>query len=314
MKKALIGYTGFVGTNLDKSTVFQEKFNSKNIDSIVNSEFGLVINSGVRAEKFLANKYPEKDLEGIDNLVGILKKIKTKKFVHISTIDVYNNPLNVDENTTIDKTKCQPYGLNRLYLEEFVKEQFADYLIVRLPALYGKGLKKNFIYDMRTKIPSMILGEKFNQLVKDLSMDKANVLKESYDLDGNGNYLYNTNNEITKADLINILETIECTSLVFTDSRSEFPFYDLSNLWSDIEKAIANNVKVLNISVEPVSAREIAENCFNEEFSNIINGRDPVKYDMKSIHYKLFNGENGYLYTKDDVVNGINNYLRNGGF
>jgi nucleoside-diphosphate-sugar epimerase len=313
LKKALIGYTGFVGKNLDLGTAFDYKYNSKNIKFILENNYDLVINSGVRAEKFLANKYPEQDLEGINKLKTILKDLKTKKIVHISTIDVYDQPLNVNENTVIEKEKCQPYGLNRLHLEEFVKESFENYLIVRLPALYGVGLKKNFIYDMMTKIPSMIMGGQFNQIIEGLSFDKVNVLKKSYEIDVNGNYLYNSNDS-NKYELIQVLDSINFTSLVFTDSRSVFPFYDLSNLWNDIEKALTNNIKVLNISVEPISAREIAEHCFSEEFSNIIKGRDPVTYDMKSIHYKLFNGENGYLYTKNDVITGIKNYLSKEGF
>jgi hypothetical protein len=309
MKKALIGYTGFVGSNINLSTYFDFQFNSKNIELILEKKYGLVISAGVRAEKFLANKYPENDLNGINELTNILKDLKTKKFVLISTIDVYDNPVDVDENTIIDKSKCQPYGLNRIYLEEFVKENFLDYLIVRLPALYGRGLKKNFIYDMMTKIPSMIMGAKFNQIVNGLSKDEVNVLNESYEIDENGNYFYYKNNDIDKLKLIEILESIKFTSLVFTDSRSEFPFYDLSNLWNDIEKAINDNIKVLNISVEPVSARQIANKCFNVDFSNIIENKDPIKYDMKSIHYKLFDGDRGYLYTKNDVIESIKKYL-----
>lgn len=34
------------------------------------------------------------------------------------------------------------YGKNRLQLEQWVREDFPDALIVRLPALYGIGIKR----------------------------------------------------------------------------------------------------------------------------------------------------------------------------
>ncbi len=34
------------------------------------------------------------------------------------------------------------------FLEQFVESNFKDSLIIRLPGLFGKGLKKNFIYDL----------------------------------------------------------------------------------------------------------------------------------------------------------------------
>jgi len=40
-----------------------------------------------------------------------------------------------------------PYGRHRLELEQFVRESFHA-LVVRLPALFGPGLKKNAIYDL----------------------------------------------------------------------------------------------------------------------------------------------------------------------
>ena len=40
---------------------------------------------------------------------------------------------------------------NRKMLEYFVKNNFQNYLIIRLPGIFGTGLKKNVIYDLMNK-------------------------------------------------------------------------------------------------------------------------------------------------------------------
>ena len=147
---ALIGYTGFVGKNLNDQREFQYSFNSKNISDIQKKTFNTLFISGVSAVKWLANKEPEKDLKGIEGLLGNLSTIESvDRVVLISTVDVYPNPIGVDESSFIDKSKQHAYGGNRLYFEEKVVELFGKdkVFIVRLPALFGPYLKKNIVYD-----------------------------------------------------------------------------------------------------------------------------------------------------------------------
>lgn len=310
MKSCLIGYTGFVGGNLDSQYKFDYKYNSKNINDIIGKEFDLVVCAGVRAQKWLANTYPNQDINEIKNLTEKIKTIKTKKFVLISTIDVYKNPIDVNENKGIDLENLHPYGKNRIDLENWIIENFEESLIVRLPALFGQGLKKNFIYDLITVIPSTIMKEKFESILSEVNEQEKNILKESYTKDLNGNF--NLNNDITidiKNILKDILTSVDFTSKVFTDERSEFPFYYLDNIWNDIKVGIDNNIKILNLAVEPISAKEIAKMCFNTDFENIIEGKNPVKYDMKTIYCDKFNKQGDYLYTKQEVIEQIKDYL-----
>lgn len=145
MIKSLVGYTGFVGSNICLSNSFDGLYNSKNISESFGTNPDLLIYAGVRAEKFLANQFPEKDMENIKTAIANIKNINPKKLVLISTIDVYKNPVNVDEDTELEMEGLHPYGANRAYLEKWVQENISDYLIVRLPGLYGENLKKNFI-------------------------------------------------------------------------------------------------------------------------------------------------------------------------
>lgn len=148
MKNALIWYTWFVWSNLDSQYDFEYKYNSKNIGDIDGESFDLVVCAWVKAVKWYANQHPEEDEEGINSLIKHLKTIKTEKFVLISTIDVYPEPFLATEDSVQNFQYNQPYWKNRYNLEEFVKKTFNDYLIIRLPWLFGKNIKKNVIFDL----------------------------------------------------------------------------------------------------------------------------------------------------------------------
>ena len=146
-KSALIGYTGFVGGNLAAKHQFSDLYNSKNIGDIDGKSYDLVVSAGAGAEMWRINQDPEPDLANIKSLIEHLKTVKAKQFVLISSVCVFANYTNHDE-TTVPTGDILPYGQHRLLLEDFVRTQFPGALIVRLPGLFGPGLKKNVIYDL----------------------------------------------------------------------------------------------------------------------------------------------------------------------
>lgn len=149
MKSALIGSTGFVGSTLLSQREFDFCYHSTDIADIDNKEFDLVICAAAPAKKWYANLHTNDDRACIDSLIDHLKTVRAKKFILISTVDVFKSPVNVDENSTIILDDLNPYGYNRRRLELFVEKYFSSNLIVRLPGLVGSGLKKNIIYDFK---------------------------------------------------------------------------------------------------------------------------------------------------------------------
>ena len=147
MANALIGFSGFVGSTLLKQASFESLFRSTNIRDIEGQSFDTVVCAGAPAQKWLANREPEADRQKIESLIAHLKTIQCKTFVLISTVDVFKNPIAVDENTPIDESGLHAYGLHRRLLEKFVERHFSHHLIVRLPGLVGPGLRKNVIFD-----------------------------------------------------------------------------------------------------------------------------------------------------------------------
>ncbi|MCX8074997.1 MAG: NAD(P)-dependent oxidoreductase [Clostridia bacterium] len=304
MRKTLVGYTGFVGSNILESYKFDHLYDSSNITEGFSTEHDLLVYSGVPAQKTLANSNPEVDLKIIENAKNNIKKLNPKEIVLISTTDVYPNPELVDEDYVIDTTKLQPYGLHRYYLEEWVKENIDNHLIVHLPALYGKNLKKNFIFDIMTIIPFMLKSEKIEDLKK-----KLPNIYDYYTLSDNGFYklnsLSNSDREVLKEFFLNN----DFNALNFTDSRNNYQFYNLANLWKHINIARENNIRCLNLATEPINAGELYKYIYDKNFINELNG-SIVKYNMKTKYDTLFNGNNGYVFDKYYTLNDIKKFIK----
>lgn len=147
MANSLIGFSGYVGSTLLKQQRFTALYRSTNIGEIDHQVFDTVVCAGAPAQKWIANREPQANLEKIQALIAHLKTVQCKTFILISTVDVFKNPQGVDEDTPVDESGLHPYGLHRRLLESFVESHFPNYLIIRLPGLVGPGLRKNVIFD-----------------------------------------------------------------------------------------------------------------------------------------------------------------------
>jgi nucleoside-diphosphate-sugar epimerase len=254
MASALIGYTGFVGGNIASQHEFEDLYNTSNINDIDGRDYDLVVSAATYAEMWKINQDPEGDLAQINGLIDRLKSIKVGKFVLISTVGVYKSPTGADENTAIELDGLSPYGKNRYHLEQFVRDNF-DALIIRLPGLFGPGLKKNVIYD----------------LMHD-----------------------------------NMVENIH--------SEGVYQYYNLGNIWRDINRALDNNLNLVNFATEPIQTKELAEQCFGrQEFDQRPEGIKPAYWDMHSVRAEVFGGKNPYMYSKDQVLSDIRGFIKNNG-
>jgi hypothetical protein len=63
MPSALIGYTGFVGSNLDRQHAFDDRYNSKNINAIAGKSYDLIVCAGIQAKKWWASEHPDEEWE-----------------------------------------------------------------------------------------------------------------------------------------------------------------------------------------------------------------------------------------------------------
>ena len=248
MARALIGHTGFVGGTLRRQTGFDHLYNSTNIEQIAGKEYELLACAGAPAAKWIANREPDRDIANLERLMSSLAKTKVRTFVLISTIDVYPNPVDVDEDTIIEPDEGHAYGRHRLRLEHFARDRF-DATAIRLPGLFGPGLRKNVIYD----------------LLHDNQLEQV------------------------------------C-------AQSVFQFYDLEQLWSDVERTLVHGLKLVNFATEPTSVEEVARQVFGFELSQP-GLQPPAFYNFKSKHAPLFGGSRGYLYSKAQVLSSMDRFV-----
>lgn len=147
MKTILIGATGFVGGVLKRYIDFDAQASSRNISDFAGDQFDFAIIAAGDARKWYANQNPEQDAEHVDRLIADIKPIRTRQLLQFSTVDVYATPSG-DENSLAGAEAEHAYGANRLRLENALREHYENTHVVRLPGLFGPGLKKNLIFDV----------------------------------------------------------------------------------------------------------------------------------------------------------------------
>lgn len=135
-----------------------------------------------------------------------LRQIAPKQLVLISSIAVYADSRGKDEQSPMTPDGLPAYGRNRLQLERWVREDYPNALIVRLPALYGIGLKKNFLFDLHTITPAMLKPEKYTELAQ-----KSPLVRDGYTLADNG--FYKLNGAVDAAALREFLRAMILTPL-----------------------------------------------------------------------------------------------------
>ena len=176
----LIGYSGLLGKTLQGFYDFDFAFNSKNIDEFHKIPDGTnAYLTCLPATKWLVNKDPVKDMKLIVELTDLFKRKKFNNIYLFSTIDVYcDSPSGVDESFSPISNGLN-YGSNRYWFERMVLNslEYNQLKILRLPALFGKHIKKNVLFDLlnNNQVEQINLNSRFqwydlSNLAKDISL------------------------------------------------------------------------------------------------------------------------------------------------
>ena len=299
----LVGSTGFVGGNLLAAYPFDAAYHSTDVQNGFGRDNGLVVYAGVPAAMYLANADPAADLAVMAAARENLRRLAPKKVVLISSICVFADSRGKTEADEPTPEGLAPYGANRLQLERWVREDWPDALIVRLPALYGKGLKKNFLYDLHTITPALLRPDKYRQLA-----EESELVRIGYEDAHNG--FYKLSGKADPAALRAWFAAAPFNALAFTDSRSVYQFYDLARLWRDIRTALDADLRVLHLATPPLSAARVYEAFTGKTFTNHLPGA-PFDYDLRTRHAALLGGAGEYLCTEPECLTAVCDFLKN---
>lgn len=297
----LVGSTGFVGQNLMASRPFDRAYHSTDIQEGFGRENGLVVYAGVPAAMFLANRDPQADLAIMENARENLRRLAPKKVVLVSSICVYADSRGKTEADKPTGEGLLPYGSNRLRLEQWVREDWPDALIVRLPALYGLHLKKNFLYDLHTVTPGMLREDKYAQLSA-----KSPLVERAYTPGPDG--FCRLSGAVDPVELRAWFAGNDWNALNFTDSRSVYQFYDLAQLWEHIGRGLELGLTELNLATPPVSAAQVYRAVTGKDFVNELPGQ-PFDYDLRTRFDRELGGREGYLCSREEELDRICRFM-----
>jgi hypothetical protein len=260
---AIIGHTGFVGGHLTKQHAFEARFNTSNIDDALGCQFSTVVCAAAPGSMFEANRFPDLDAERIENLVSNLSRIKAQHFVLISTIAVLEDPADQVDELTDRFESNKAYGKNRRRLEAFCSDRFKSCQVLRLPALFGHGLRKNFIFDLLHPAPSMLTKALYEKVSSSVPSEMSRVLADVYEWDANLNVHKINRAALTESGQRQELEAalIEgaLSAVQFTNPETTFQFYNMDRLWSDIEVTRRDGIRMIHLAMEPIRASRIHE-------------------------------------------------------
>lgn len=249
MTSALIGHSGFVGSNIADQLDVDDRYNTSNIGDIRGKRYELVVSAANGAEMWRINADPEPDRCSIDQFKAHLAEVEIQHLVLISTVAVYARTIDVDESTLMSTDGLTPYGVHRLELEQWCAEHFPT-TVIRLPGLFGPGLKKNVIFDL----------------------------------------LHENNVEKIHAD-------------------SAYQYYDLSRIGRDIQASIAIGTRAVNLAVPPVTAAEVAKECFGIDFDQRPADTVPARWDMRTRYAEAFGSTGTYIMSREEEMERLSRFV-----
>ncbi|MDR2612832.1 MAG: NAD(P)-dependent oxidoreductase [Deltaproteobacteria bacterium] len=303
---SLVGYTGFVGSNLAAKHPFDGLYNSRNVSSAFGTRPDLLVYAGVPAEMYLANTDPAADLAVIENAAENIRRIEPKALALISTIAVLDDPVGAYEDCPVDPSRLTAYGRHRHRLEWLARGIVDDCHVLRLPALFGRGIKKNFIYDIMHHFPARLDAGRFGEFAA-----REPAVADCYRPEASGFFRLDAPPG-REGDLREAFRRLGFSAASFTDSRSVFQFYNLEHLWEHTGIAIRNGVGTLHLAVEKLSAAEVYAELTGGEFVNETAAR-PFHYDFRTRHDSLFGGSGGYIFDRRRVIGELKEFAGRAG-
>lgn len=93
------------------------------------------------------------------------------------------------------------------------------------------------------------------------------------------------------------------------DSRHQFQFYPMVNLWYDIMQALQANLRLVHLTAAPISVAQAARDGFGLPFDQHVSPQ-PIHYNMETCYASLFGAQAQYQYTLRESLLAIRAYAQ----
>ncbi len=143
----IIGGSGFIGSNFTRIFPSTVDITREFLSSNQKIELEQLVIAAPGAKKYEINLDPNSDRDNIRRITdSIGSRIIFNELVLFSTVDVYCDSTGVDETSKVRKDLS--YGGNRAFFESELEIICSNLRIRRLAGLFGKGLRKNLLFDL----------------------------------------------------------------------------------------------------------------------------------------------------------------------
>jgi hypothetical protein len=314
-KDAIIGHTGFVGGILDRQHAFETRFNSANIDAIAGQTFDTVVCAAAPGSMFTANREPDHDRAQIEALIKRLDAVSARRFVLISSIAVLADFSGGDDEVTQAFQADLAYGRHRRLLETFCENRFDDFLVVRLPALFGPGLRKNFIFDLMNPVPAMLTQARLEEMLALLEPTLRDTAVGLYTQDA-ATGLYSVDRQALDANPLRstldaAVREVGMSATQFHNPDTTYQYYDMSRLWNDIGIATQAGLTHIHLVTEPLRAADIHSCLLGADMPH--GGARLHREDMRTRHAALWGREGPYLENAARVMERLKEFFASRG-
>jgi dTDP-4-dehydrorhamnose reductase len=173
----------------------------ENYDEHRGTSFDVFVNANGNSRRFWAIEHPLEDFEA--STLSVYKSLfdfKFKKYIYISSSDVYNdhaNPAHTKEDAAIDPLALSSYGLNKFLAELAVKHQAKSWVVLRSSMILGGHLKKGPFYDILNSRPLFITLDSRLQMITTRAIADVvaavagkSVNREVFNMGGKGTFAF----------------------------------------------------------------------------------------------------------------------------
>ena len=173
-----------------------------------------------------------------------------------------------------------------------------------MPALFGQGLRKNFIFDLLNPIPTMLNEAKLESLSVVLDRPLFEQLAGFYAPDPATGMLKLDRAALgadpARAALDEAVIAHGFSATQFHNPETTYQYYNMNRLWSDIDVALQAGLSHIHLVSEPLKAARIHRRLTGRDMPE--SDARQHREDMRTRHAELWGKHGPYLEEGDTVL------------